>query len=315
MRMTTFLTGLLTAMAMMAGGCDQADAEGGGAPDGKITVVCTTTMIADLARQIAGDKATVVGIMKPGEDPHVYEVRPRDAQAIASGDVVLLNGLHLEATLSHIIDNNARKDATVARLAESPSISPLGKQDDGGAAASGGAPDPHCWFDVNYFKVYAQAAGDALAAADPTNADHYRQRTAAYVKQLDELDAWVRQQIAAIPRDRRVLITSHDAFAYYGRAYEINVFAVIGISTEQQPRPQDIAQLEATVRDQGVKALFIETSVSNTLNDMVRKVAAATGAKIGGTLYSDSLGPEDSPAATYIDMVRHNTTTIVQALQ
>ena len=309
MRVWSVLMGTVLASALGCGEAGEASPPHGTGQG--LRIVCTTTMIADLAGEIAGEHGQVTGIMKPGEDPHTYEVRPRDAQTLADADVVLMNGLHLEATLNHIVEHNARKDAVVARLAEHAAITPLGKQ----GAERSGAPDPHCWFNVAYFKLYAEGVRDALTKADAAHAADYAARTEAYLRQLDELDAWVREQIAVIPAERRVLITSHDAFAYYGQAYGVQVHAVIGISTEQQPRPQDIARLEQQVRDHGVKALFIETSVSNTLNDLVRKVASATGATIGGTLYSDSLGDADSPAATYLDMVRHNTTTIVQALR
>ncbi len=274
---------------------------------GKLQVVCTTTMIADVARTIAGDAADVRGIMRPGEDPHVYDVRPRDVQLIAEGDLILMNGLHLEATLTHAIEHNAK--GKIVRLAETPQIMPLESEQ------TRGAPDPHCWFNVQYFRVYAERARDALVEADPKNAEGYRARTESYLKELDELHEWVKKEIASIPRERRAMVTSHDAFQYFGRAYFIDVFAVIGISTEQQPKPQDVQRLESIVRERGVKALFIETSVSQTLNDIVRKVADNTGAKIGGTLYSDSLGAPDTPAGTYLGMVRHNTKTVVEALK
>jgi manganese/zinc/iron transport system substrate-binding protein len=177
------------------------------------------------------------------------------------------------------------------------------------------APDPHCWFNVQYFRVYAERARDALCEVDSGRAAIYRQNADKYLKQLDELHDWVQQQVGGIPRQGRVIVTSHDAFAYYGRAYGIDVHAVIGISTEQQPRPQDVVRLEQLVRSRGVKALFIETSVSKTLNDIVQRVAANTGVRIGGTLYSDSLGSPDSEAGTYPGMVRYNTRTIVEALR
>jgi ABC-type Zn uptake system ZnuABC Zn-binding protein ZnuA len=273
----------------------------------KLRVVCTTTMITDLAQTIAGDAAEVRGIMRAGEDPHVYDVRPRDVQMLAEADLILMNGLHLEATLSHVVEHNAK--GKVARLAETARIIPLESEQ------TRGAPDPHCWFNVQYFRVYAEGTRDALVDADPKNAEGYRSRTEAYLKQLDELHAWVKAEIGSVPRERRVMVTSHDAFQYFGRTYFIDVFAVIGISTEQQPKPQDIQRLESVVRERGVKALFVETSVSKTLNDIVKKVAENTGVAIGGTLYSDSLGPPESPAGTYIGMVRHNTRTVVEALK
>jgi manganese/zinc/iron transport system substrate-binding protein len=274
----------------------------------KLRVVCTTTMIADLASTIAGDAAEVRGIMRPGEDPHIYDVRPRDVQLIASADVVMINGLHLEATLGAVIENNASR-ATVVALAVDPRIKPLGSEQ------TKSAPDPHCWFNVKYFRVYAERARDALIKADPANEKGYASRAAAYFAELDALDAWVRGQVESVPKKRRVMVTSHDAFQYYGQAYDIEVHAVIGISTEQQARPRDLARLESIVRDRGVRALFIETSVSKTLNDLVIKVAESSGAGIGGTLYSDSLGGPGTQADTYLKMVRHNTKTIVEALR
>lgn len=277
------------------------------APGKRLTVVCTTTMIADLARTIAGETADVQGIMRPGEDPHVYDVRPRDAQMLAAADLVLMNGLHLEATLNEVVENNAK--GKVVRLAETPAIVPLESE------SARGAPDPHCWFNVSYFRVYAERARDGLMQADPKNADGYRSRAEAYLKQLDELHEWVKREVGTVPRERRVMVTSHDAFQYFGRTYFVDVFAVIGISTEQQPKPQDVERLESLVRERGVKALFIETSVSKTLNDIVEKVAKNAGAKVGGVLYSDSLGGPETAEGTYIGMVRHNVRTLVEALK
>jgi len=302
------LVGFSGALAAFASGCRRdaaADRPGG---SGRIRIVCTTTMIEDLARAIAADAALVEGIMKPGEDPHIYKVRPRDAQLIAEADLVLMNGLHLESTLDHVVEHNARK-GRVVRLAECPQIVPLDSE------ARQGARDPHCWFNVLYFRVYAERCRDALVEADPPNAATYRANADAYIRQLDALHEEVKRRIDQIPRERRVMVTSHDAFQYFGRTYDIDVFAVVGISTEQQPRPQDVERLEALVRDRNVKALFIETSVSNTLNDIVRKIADKAGARIGGTLYSDSLGEPGTPAGTYIGMVRHNTEAIVAALK
>lgn len=282
-------------------------ATGGGAADGRPMVVATTTMIEDLARQIAGDDARVVGIMKTGQDPHIYDVTPRDATTIREADLVLCNGLHLEATLAELIQEHAG-DRAVA-LAEQGGIEPL----------SGGdgleiAPDPHCWMDVAQFKRYAERTRDALIELDPEHAAGYRERAEAYIRELDALDAWVREQLSRVPEAQRVIVTGHDAFAYYGRAYGVEVHGVIGISTEQEPRPQDVQALEALVRERNVRALFFESSVSANLNQIVRRVADGSGATIGGELYADSLGEPDSEAGTYIGMMRHNTTTIVNAL-
>jgi len=298
------VTCLCLVVGLMAGCGDESSS--GGAED-RFTVVCTTTMIADLAKNLVGDDALVVGIMKTGEDPHVYDVRPRDAQMIADADVILMNGLHLESTLEHIIENNA-EGAIVSRLAEDERIKTLGSE------TKEGAPDPHCWFNVEYYKVYTERARDALIAADPDNTEAYQKRAADYLTELDTLNDYVVEQLNTVPQAQRVIVTSHDAFQYYGKRYGVEVLAVIGISTEQQPRPQDIAALEAQVASRGVKALFIETSVSRTLNDIVKKVADNSGAAIGGTLYSDSLGEPGTDAGTYIGVVRYNTDLIVKAL-
>lgn len=295
----------LLALPVVVTGCGESN--GNKLNNGKPNVACTTTMIADLAHQIGGEHINVQGIMKPGQDPHIYKVLPRDGNLIAEADLVLMNGLHLEATLDAVIKNNA--NGKIARLAESGKIKPMGSADEEGA------PDPHCWFNVEYFKVYAEGTRDALIAIDAVHADDYRKNTEAYIKQLDELHIWVKEQIATIPKEQRVMITSHDAFQYYGAAYDIEVHGVIGISTEQQPRPGDLQSLETQIKERKVKALFIETSVSEALNDIVRKAAKNTGAKIGGTLFSDSLGDKDSAGATYLDMIRYNTKTIAEALK
>lgn len=274
----------------------------------RLRLLCTTTMITDLARNVVHDLAEVKGIMKEGEDPHVYDIRPRDVQLIKSADLILMNGLHLEATLTDVIDHHGPKGAVI-RLAEDVRIKTLGSE------SNKGAPDPHCWFNIEYFKVYTENTRDALAHADSSHAEKYRQQAKKYLQQLDELHQWVKQQVISIPRERRVMITSHDAFQYFGKAYDIEVYAVIGISTDQQPTGRDKLRLQQLVEQRSAKALFIETSVSNALNDMVRQIAKATNSQIGGTMYSDALGPQGTPAGTYVGMVRHNVKTIVEALK
>ncbi|MEO0514461.1 MAG: metal ABC transporter substrate-binding protein [Planctomycetota bacterium] len=287
------------------GGSD--DDATGGADDGRPTVVATTTMLDDLARTLGGDRVHVVGLMKPGQDPHVYDALPRDAQAIAAADLVVANGLNLEATLHDIIENNAQ--GKIIYAAEQDGIKTLGSED------YAGAPDPHCWMDIAMYQLYAQKVCAGLVEIDPDHAEAYEQRTAEYLNELDELQAWVTQRFDEVPKQQRVILTSHDAFNYFGAANDLEVHGVIGISTEQAPRPQDIAALQQLVQDRNVKALFIESSVTPALNAMVQKVAEQTGSTVGGTLYSDSLGRPGSGADTYIGMIRHNVNTVVEALK
>ena len=288
-------------------GCGGGDGSGAFVEDGRLKVLATTTMIADAARVIAGDDAQVVGVMRDKEDPHTFKVTPRHGNAIAEADLVFANGLHLEATLDKIIQTKAA-DKTVY-LAEQDGITPIA---DAGAES---APDPHCWMDVMLFKRYAEGIRDALIEADPANADGYRERAALYIAELDALDAWVRAELEKVPAKQRVIITSHDAFNYFGRAYEVQVHGLVGISTEQRATKADLNRLEKLVNDNGVRAVFYETSVTNTLNNTIKKFAGDTGIAVGGELYSDSLGAQGTDAGTYIGMMRHNTSTMVQALK
>ena len=302
-----FSTKLLLFVSLFAG-CERT----GNLPDSstnqQLQIVCTTTMIEDLARNLAGNTANVIGVMRAGEDPHVYNVRPRDAEQIASADIIFTNGHHLESTLEKVIQNNAK--GIVIPLAERAVPNPLGSID----TADNGAPDPHCWMSVTNFRKYLKHALDGIVAADPENAVAYRKNAEQYDTKLKELDAWIKTQIELIPAERRVIVTSHDAFQYLAQAYGLDVRAMIGISTAEAPRPQEIEEIEAVIRNRNVKALFIETSTSSTLNTLVKKSARATGATIGGTLYSDSLDEPGKPAGSYIGMMRHNVSAISNAL-
>lgn len=293
---------LLLALAGCGGGETASDSGAG-----KLHVVATTTILEDVVRQLAGNDADVTGVMRVGEDPHIYQVRPMDAVLMQEADLVLANGLHLEATLGGVIQQVASDHAV--ELAEVAGIEPLGTE------AYQGAPDPHIWMDVTLMSRIVEAARDALVEADPDHAEGYQQRAEAYLKQLAELDAWVREQWRSIPEQQRVIVTSHDAFNYYAKAYGVEVHGVVGISTDQQPTTQDIEALRNLVSDRGVKALFIENSTSPTLNNIVTRIANDSGAKIGGTLLSDSLGDPGTPGEHYIGMIRHNTRTMVEALR
>ena len=276
----------------------------------KPVVVVTTTILEDVVRHIAGNDARVHGVMRVGEDPHVYEVRPQDARAIAEADLVLANGFHLEATLGGVIGRYA-PDRHV-ELAEAAGIE---GDERIGSEVYAGAPDPHIWMDPSLFRRVVREIGVALAEADPAHGAAYVERAADYGDRVSELDADIRRAYAAIPRNQRVIITSHDAFNYYARAYGLEVHGVVGISTDAQPTGQQVEALRTLVRDRGVKALFIETSTSPTLNNIVKKVADEAGIALGGTLYSDSLGAPGTPGDSYLGMLRHNTEVIVAALR
>ena len=297
--------GLILCVLLAVTGCDGAD-EGVAEAD-RLQIVATTTMIEDLARRIAGEDADVIGLMKVGEDPHVYDVRPNDAVTISKADLVLANGFHLEATLDRVIKQSAKGD--VLRLAEAANIVPIG------STVYEGAPDPHCWMDVQLFRRYAEVLRDRLISLDAEHEAGYGQRAAEFLTDLDELEAWIRDQWQQIPEDQRVVVTSHDAFNYYAAAYGVEMHGVIGISTDAQPKAADVEALRQMIEERAVRAMFVETSVAPTLNQIVENIAEATGATLGGSLFSDSLGGPESAGSTYLDMMRHNTQTMVEALK
>jgi manganese/zinc/iron transport system substrate-binding protein len=276
--------------------------------DDRPKVLATTTMIEDLARVIGGEEVEVVGLMKTGEDPHIYDVKPKDATTVRRADVILMNGLHLEATLASIIEQQAT--GRVAVLAEQDGIKPL----DGGDGLQV-APDPHCWMDTRYFGLYAIEVAAALSEAAPEHEALFKERLLEYLDELIELDAWITARFDEVPEQQRVIVTGHDAFAYFGKSYGIKVHGLIGISTEQEPKPQDIEQLKTLIRDKGIRAVFPESSLGGSLIQLLDKVAADTGAVVGKELHSDSLGAPGTDAGTYLSMMRHNTNTIVEALK
>ncbi|HET6278489.1 MAG TPA: zinc ABC transporter substrate-binding protein [Candidatus Polarisedimenticolia bacterium] len=280
-------------------------------PGRKPLVVCTTTMIADLATQIGGDRVNVVGIMKPKTDPHIYEPTPDDAMLLRKADLILYNGLHLEGKMVQMIENAGSK---AVALANDPRIKLRGM------AGGGDAPDPHCWWSARYFMIYTEGARDALYNLDRDNAEFYQERTLAYLNQLRQAEKRVREAIKRIPEGQRVLVTSHDAFYYYGEAYGLEVNAVLGISTDAEVRALRVNELANLVTERKVPAIFHETSVSAALNQMIDRVVEVA-ARDGHTvrvpaepLYSDSLDAPGTPAGTYIGALLANTRIIVSAL-
>lgn len=298
----TRLLALLLGLALLITGCagDEAPESSG---DG-LQIVATTTMITDLARQIGGHRVAVKGIMAPGGDPHVYKPVPEDAQAISTADMVLVNGLHLEGWVDDLIANAGGAEKTVVTVTEGMPhrASPF----------DASVPDPHVWFDVNRWRMAARTVAAALAKADPAGAATYAQNARLYDRQLAELDKWIRQRVEEVPAARRKLVTSHDAFGYFGDAYGFTVVPVQGISTDAEASTRDVVRVVEAVKEAGVPAIFVETSVNTKL---IEQVARETNARVGGALYSDSTGPLDSSGGSYIGMVRDNVSLIVEGLR
>ena len=298
--------GAIALIAMALVGCgSNPDPAASSDGDDRPSVVTTSTMITDWTGAIAGDEIALQGLLDPGADPHIYEPVPQDTQAIEDADLILYNGYDLEPALIRLIEATGI-DATT--LAVATTVTPLDLDDDGETV-----PDPHVWGDVENVIPMVAAIRDELIALSPDDSDVFQTNADAYIAELEQLDAWVSEQIATIPPNQRQLVTTHDAFAYYANAYGLEVTGtLIGISTEEQPSAQTVQQLVESIRTLNVPAIFAETTINPTLIETVAQEANVTLAD--QELYSDSLGAAGSNGETYIQMMVANTEAIVTHL-
>lgn len=269
----------------------------------KLVVVSTITIINDMVKNIGGDKVEAISICGIGFDPHTYKSVPGDSKIIASADIVFMNGFGLEGWIEKLI-RAAGSNKPV--FAVTNGIEPL--RDDRGH----GDPDPHCWFNARLAKVYVDNILSGLIEVDPENEDVFSQNAIAYKLQLDSLHSYASEMISQIPEQYRTLVTSHDAFRYFGEAYGIKVEALQGISTEAKAQTADVAELVDLIKEFNLPAVFIETSVNPKL---LEQIAAETQAKIGGVLFSDSIGDEGTAGGSYIGAFKYNVETITNALK
>ncbi|MBN2134419.1 MAG: zinc ABC transporter substrate-binding protein [Acidobacteria bacterium] len=276
--------------------------------EGKPVLFCSTTQINDFVKNVVGDDCIVYAVLPPGADPHTYQPTPGDAQRAASVDLCFENGLHLEgknwmATLA--------KDAGKPIVTCTDGIEPLIIEKSGQTV-----PDPHAWFDPRNAAVYVRNITEAVCKLDPINKEKYEARARLYLQQLRNLHAWIKKEVSRIPPHRRILITSHDAFNYFGRTYNIDAQAPVGWSTGSEigagMTPKRRIEIIESTKKMGVRAFFVETSVNPKL---IREIARETGIKIGGELYSDSMGEHGTAGDTYIGMMRENVLKIVKALE
>lgn len=264
-------------------------------------VVASASIFADMAEDIAGGQVEVKTIVPIGGDPHIYEPTPADAQLLASADLILKNGLTFEGWLNGLIES-ANSKANVVTITQG--IQPI-------QAVFKNSSDPHAWMDASNGLIYIENIKNALIELDPDNKEIYEFNYGVYRKQLEELDTYIAGEIKKIPEPQRILITSHDAFQYYGRRYGLRLESVIGVSTEAQAQTSDIIRLNKIIRESRVPAVFIETTVNPKL---LEQIAQDSDVKIGGKLFSDSIGDKNSQAPTYLAMLKYNTDTIVKAL-
>ncbi len=277
----------------------------------KIVTVGTTGMVADAITNITGDKAEVDVLMGAGVDPHLYKVTQGDLQKLQQADIIFYNGLHLEGKMSEVLEKLSKKKKVIA-VSDGVTKSNLRVLDEKGTV-----PDPHIWFSVSVWKQAVLFASSELQKVDSLNSKLYKANTIQYSAQLDSLDEWVKKQINTIPIQSRLLITAHDAFGYFGQYYNIEVKGLQGISTVSDYGLNDVTSLVNTITTRKIKAIFIETSVSDKSIKAVVEGCKAKGheVKIGGTLFSDAMGQAGTPEGTYIGMVKANVNTIVKALK
>lgn len=277
----------------------------------KLTIVCTTGMIGDAVKNITQGQANVITLMGPGVDPHLYKATQGDIQSLSSADIIIYNGLHLEGKMGEIFEKlQNRKHIIVAanaiplsQLISSPNFQ--------------SAHDPHLWFDVSIWAKVSNYIGDELAKLEGFDGDSILNAKEVYITKLEDLHSWVADEISTIPERKRVLITAHDAFGYFGRAYNIEVKGLQGISTLSEYGLKDVSELVHFIVDREIKAVFVESSVSDRALKAVAEGSKQRGhdVKIGGTLYSDAMGEAGTAEGEYIGMVKFNVNTIVKALK
>ncbi len=322
MRAMRVLAGLwLVALALAACGTAStpaaSSAAGGPAPvvreDGRpLRVVTTIGQIADAVRRVGGDRVEAQSLMGPGVDPHLYRASESDITRLESADAVFWNGLHLEASMSGVLERmgdlgvhsvRVTDDIDRARLLAPPEFK--------------GAYDPHIWFDLDLWSTVVGTVRDALIAMDPDGAEVYRANAAAYIAEIGELDSYVKARALEVDERVRVLVTAHDAFNYFAKRYDLEVRGLQGISTESEASTADVQELARFVSERGIPAVFIESSVPDQGVQAVIEAAAARGHTviIGGEIFSDAMGQKGTEEGTYLGMIRHNIDTIVEALR
>lgn len=268
-----------------------------------IKVVATFSILADFVRNVGGERVSLISLVGPGADAHVYAPSPADARKVAEARVVVVNGLGYEGWITRLVKASGTKALTIVATRGIKTR----EREDGGHAG----PDPHAWQSVANAKTYVANIRDGMIAADPAGKAVYEANAKAYLARLDALEREIRETLAAIPADRRRIITTHEAFGYFGAAYGMQFIAPQGVSTESEASARDVAKIIAQIKRQKIPAVFLENISDDRL---MKRIAGETGARIGGTLYSDALSDGKGPASTYIDMMRNNIRQLSTAL-
>lgn len=282
-----------------------------GNDDSKIIVTTTIGQIADAVKHIGGEKVAVKSLMGPGTDPHLYKATQGDIAKLEKADIIFYSGLHLEGKMLDVLEriNKTKPTYAIAEAIDKESL----------LSANGGsyAYDPHVWFDINLWKQALEEVKTGLIEIDPDNEAYYEENAQNYFKQLNELHVYAAEEMARIPEEQRVLVTAHDAFGYFGKAFDMEVMGLQGLSTDSEYGLGDVQKLVDTLVKRNIKAVFIESSISERSINAVIEGAKKKGhkVKIGGELYSDAMGKEGTDEGTYIGMYKHNVKTISESIK
>ena len=280
--------------------------------NGKLNIVTTTTMITDLVKNIGGDLVNVQGLIGSGVDPHLYKASEGDVSKLVNADIIFYNGLHLEGKLVEVFEKMGSKTKTPIALGDV-----LDKSQLIGSDYFASNYDPHVWFNIDFFKQFAKKVTVVLSEKDPENAVYFIKNETLFLGKLDELQAKVKTNIATLPKEKRILVTAHDAFNYFGKNYGFNVVGLQGLSTATEAGVRDVQKLAAFIIENKVKAIFVESSVPKRTIEALQAAVKSKGHDviIGGTLFSDALGNAGTIEGSYIGMFEYNVNTIVNALK
>jgi manganese/zinc/iron transport system substrate-binding protein len=289
-------------------GCKQKEK----AKNGKLQVVTTTTMITDLVKNIGGDKIVVKGLMGAGVDPHLYKASEGDVSKLFNADVIIYNGIHLEGKLEEVFEKMRHQNHKTIAVSDAIDKSTLIESE---FFASN--YDPHIWFDITNWEIITRYLIHQLSELDSKNAAFYKENGEAYLKELAALKITITEMINPLPIEKRILVTAHDAFNYFGKAFQFNVVGLQGLSTATEAGVKDVQKMAAFIIEQNVKSIFIESSVPRRTVEALQEAVKSKGheIEIGGTLFSDALGDFGTVEGTYIGMYKHNVKTIIGSLQ
>lgn len=308
----------LLSLALVGAGCGAAGSSetpvSGGGDDAEIQVTTTTNFITDTVAQVGGERVGATGLMGAGVDPHLYKASAGDVSTLRDADAIFYGGLFLEGKMADVLAELGEEIPTVA-VAEAIPTEELFDPPPGAAPEE--EFDPHVWFDPGIWADAVLAVRDELSELDPEGADIYAENAERMLAEMDELERYGREQIGSIPAERRVLITSHDAFEYFGRAFDIDVFAIQGISTVSEATTTDVDRIAEIIAEREVRSVFVESSVPRQTIEAVVAAARQKGqdVEIGGELFSDAAGEDGTPEGTYVGMVRANIDTITEGLR